>query len=237
MRLTAVVTVGCALVGTGAAFAVERTAVPLRRLWSVLVVIPLAIPDFVVGYAWVSLAPDLHGLWGASLVMTLALYPLVYLPVAASLRRTDPALEEAARSLGCGPRGDLPAGDPAPDPAGPARRLPGGGAGPAGRVRGLRDPALPDLHHHDLRRGAGGLQLAGRLRPVAGAGALGLLVIIGEAGAEPPQPAGPRSARRRPRPPYPAPAWGGPTVPGAGRAGRAGGLRPRRAGRRARSTG
>ena len=85
-----------------AAFAVERTAVPLRRLWSVLVVIPLAIPDFVVGYAWVSITPDLHGLWGASLVMTLALYPLVYLPVAASLRRTDPALEEAARSLGAG---------------------------------------------------------------------------------------------------------------------------------------
>jgi iron(III) transport system permease protein len=100
--LTAVVTVGCALVGTAAAFAVERTTVPLRRLWSVLVVIPLAIPDFVVGYAWVSLAPDLHGLWGASLIMTLALYPLVYLPVAASLRRTDPALEEAARSLGVG---------------------------------------------------------------------------------------------------------------------------------------
>ena len=89
-------------IGTAAAFAVERTAVPLRRLWSVLVVVPLAIPDFVVGYAWVSITPDLHGLWGASLVMTLALYPLVYLPVAASLRRTDPALEEAARSLGAG---------------------------------------------------------------------------------------------------------------------------------------
>jgi iron(III) transport system permease protein len=103
LRLTTVVTIGCALVGTGAAFAIERTTVPLRRLWSVLVVIPLAIPDFVVGYAWVSLSPGLHGLWGASLVMTLALYPLVYLPVAASLRRTDPALEEAARSLGCGP--------------------------------------------------------------------------------------------------------------------------------------
>jgi len=101
--LTTVVTVGCALVGTSAAFAVERTSVPLRRLWSVLVVIPLAIPDFVVGYAWVSITPDLHGLWGASLIMTLALYPLVYLPVAASLRHTDPALEEAARSLGCGP--------------------------------------------------------------------------------------------------------------------------------------
>jgi iron(III) transport system permease protein len=102
IRLTVLVTIGCAAIGTAAAFAVERTAVPFRRLWGVLVVIPLAIPDFVVGYAWVSAVPAVHGLWGAALVMTLALYPLVYLPVAAGLRRTDPALEEAARSLGLG---------------------------------------------------------------------------------------------------------------------------------------
>ncbi len=102
VRLTALVTIGCAVVGTSAAFAIERTSIPLRRVWTVLVVIPLAIPDFVVGYAWVSAVPDVHGLWGAALVMTLALYPLVYLPVAAGLRRTDPALEEAARSLGLG---------------------------------------------------------------------------------------------------------------------------------------
>jgi iron(III) transport system permease protein len=34
--------------------------------------------------------------------MTLAVYPLVYLPVAASLRSADPSLEEVARSLGLG---------------------------------------------------------------------------------------------------------------------------------------
>ena len=34
--------------------------------------------------------------------MTLAVYPLVYLPVAASLRNADPAQEEVARSLGLG---------------------------------------------------------------------------------------------------------------------------------------
>jgi iron(III) transport system permease protein len=37
------------------------------------------------------------------LVMSLALYPLVYLPVAASLRNADPGQEEVARSLGAGP--------------------------------------------------------------------------------------------------------------------------------------
>ena len=47
------------------------------------------------------LALDLGaGLRGAVLVMTLAVYPLVYLPVAASLRGADPGQEEIARSLG-----------------------------------------------------------------------------------------------------------------------------------------
>ena len=51
-----------------------------RRLWAVLLVLPLGIPDFVVGFGWVSLDHSLHGYWAAVLVMTLSLYPLVYLP-------------------------------------------------------------------------------------------------------------------------------------------------------------
>jgi iron(III) transport system permease protein len=52
VRLTAVVTAACAVVGTGAAWCVERTDLPGRRVWAVLVVIPLAIPDFVVSFGW-----------------------------------------------------------------------------------------------------------------------------------------------------------------------------------------
>src|SRR6202020_866785 len=70
--------------------------------WAVLVVVPLAIPDFVVSFSWTSLSTAVAGFRGAVLVMTLALYPLVYLPVAASLRNADPAQEEVARSLGSG---------------------------------------------------------------------------------------------------------------------------------------
>jgi iron(III) transport system permease protein len=92
-----------AVVGTAAAWFVERTDLPGRRLWGVLVVVPLAIPAFVSSYAWVSLSAALQGFWGALLVVTSAYYPLVYLPVAAALRGMDPALEETARSLGCGP--------------------------------------------------------------------------------------------------------------------------------------
>ena len=56
-----------------------------------LVVVPLAIPDFVVSFGWASLSTAVQGFRGAVLVMTLALYPLVYLPVAASLRTRTPA--------------------------------------------------------------------------------------------------------------------------------------------------
>ena len=91
-----------AVVGTLAAWFVERTDVPCRRLLAILVVIPLGIPDFVVSFGWKAIFPSIAGFWAAVLVMTLAVYPLVFLPVAASLRSADPAQEEVARSLGLG---------------------------------------------------------------------------------------------------------------------------------------
>ncbi|MGH9080710.1 MAG: ABC transporter permease [Acidimicrobiales bacterium] len=100
VRLSAVVTVACAAIGTATAWLVEKTDLPGRRFWAVVVVLPVAIPDFVTGFGWVSVAPAVHGFPGAVLVMTLALYPLVYLPVAASFRGADPGQEEVARSLG-----------------------------------------------------------------------------------------------------------------------------------------
>jgi iron(III) transport system permease protein len=103
VRLGVVVTVLCAIIGTGSAWLVERTDLPGRRMWAVLLVIPLAIPDFVISFGWASLSTAVSGFRGAVLVMSLALYPLVYLPVAASLRNADPGQEEVARSLGAGP--------------------------------------------------------------------------------------------------------------------------------------
>jgi iron(III) transport system permease protein len=102
IRLTVVVTALCAVIGTAAAWCVERTDLPGRQVWAVLVVVPLAIPDFVISFGWASLSPWIQGFRGAVVVMTLAVYPLVYLPVAASLRGADPAQEEVARSLGTG---------------------------------------------------------------------------------------------------------------------------------------
>jgi iron(III) transport system permease protein len=102
IRLTVVVTILCAIIGIGTAWCIERTNLPGRRVWEILVVVPLAIPDFVVSFGWASLWTWVQGFRGAVVVMTLAVYPLVYLPVAASFRAADPGQEEVARSLGAG---------------------------------------------------------------------------------------------------------------------------------------
>lgn len=93
----------CILVAVSLAWLTERTDIPGARLWSWLAVAPLAVPAFVHSYAWVSLVPGLRGLWSGVLVSVLAYYPFLYLPVAAALRRLDPAIEDAAASLGLGP--------------------------------------------------------------------------------------------------------------------------------------
>jgi iron(III) transport system permease protein len=103
LRLTLACTALCALLGVAAAWCVQRTTLPARRLWAVALVLPLGVPDFVIGFGWVSIDPALHGYLAAVMIMTLALYPLMYLPVASALANLDGGLEEAARSLGLGP--------------------------------------------------------------------------------------------------------------------------------------
>ncbi len=85
------------------AWLIERTDIPLARLWSWIMVAPLAVPAFVHSYAWSAFAPRFHGLGAAVLVSTLAYLPFIYLPAAAQLRRLDPALEETAQSMGKSP--------------------------------------------------------------------------------------------------------------------------------------
>ncbi|MGG7518124.1 ABC transporter permease [Allorhizobium undicola] len=85
------------------AWIVERTDLPMAGLWSWLMVTPLAVPAFVHSYAWIGIMPGMKGLWSAVLVSVLAYFPFLYLPIAATLRRLDPAIEDAAASLGLGP--------------------------------------------------------------------------------------------------------------------------------------
>jgi iron(III) transport system permease protein len=103
LRLVGVVTGASVLIGAAAAWLTERTDLRAVRAWRVALVLPIAVPEFVNGYTWVSISPHVQGLWGASLVSTLSLYPLVYLPVAAMLRARRWEQDEVAGSLGLSP--------------------------------------------------------------------------------------------------------------------------------------
>lgn len=98
--LVVVVCTLCAVIGTVLAWLIERTNLPGRRIWALLAVVPLTIPAFVSSYTWLSISPAFATFGGAVLVVTASYYPFVYLPVAASLRGMDPALEETAQALG-----------------------------------------------------------------------------------------------------------------------------------------
>jgi len=107
VSLVAAASLTTAVIGVATAWLIERTDLPGRRVWSVLMAAPLAVPPFITSYAWVSISNSLQDFAGALLVVTFAYYPLVYLPVAASLRGLDPALEETARALAEGAWGSF----------------------------------------------------------------------------------------------------------------------------------
>jgi iron(III) transport system permease protein len=94
------VTLACGIIGLSLAWLLERSNLPGRRVWGVILCLPFAVPAFVSSFTWVSLSAQFEGLGGAILVMTLSKYPLIFLPVAATLRNLDPSLEESARTLG-----------------------------------------------------------------------------------------------------------------------------------------
>src|SRR5699024_10352826 len=98
------------VMGVGLAVLVARTNLPLARFWTVVFTLPLGVPTFVSSYAWVAFSyryfPQSHlifGLGGAAVIMSLTLFPYVFLPVLTALRRLDPAQEEASQALGHSP--------------------------------------------------------------------------------------------------------------------------------------
>ncbi len=95
------------LLGVGLAVLVVRTTLPAPRLWIVLFTMPLAVPGFVAAYTWVAASfrylphsTAIFGLGGSTLVLSLGLFPYVFLPTVAALRGVDAAQEEVSRGLG-----------------------------------------------------------------------------------------------------------------------------------------
>ena len=106
VAVTLSVSVTCTVLGVAAALLVVRTDVPLRRLLTVLFALPLAIPMFVAAYAaysasltYLPRSSIVTSFWGATVVMSLSLYPYVFLACIVAVRNLDPTQEEVARSL------------------------------------------------------------------------------------------------------------------------------------------
>ena len=117
--LAVAVTVLSTLIAVPLAFLTVRTDLPARRFFSVATILPLAIPSYVGSFALISALaprgsivqnllaplgveylPSIYGLTGAVLSLTLFSYPYILLTVRSTLHGIDPALEEAAQSLG-----------------------------------------------------------------------------------------------------------------------------------------
>lgn len=112
--LVAVVTAAATAIGVALAWLVVRTDLPGRRVFGVLAALPLVVPSYVIALAFIAaVGPGgasaelglgggrwVYGFDGAAAALVLATYPYVFLLTAAALRRLDPSLEEAARSLG-----------------------------------------------------------------------------------------------------------------------------------------
>lgn len=117
--LAAAVTSAAVLVGVPLAWLTVRTDLPARRIWGVLLALPLVIPSYVGAFALLAALgprgmlqsllegplgierlPGISGFAGAFLALTLFTYPYVYLLASAGIRGLDPSLEDASRSLG-----------------------------------------------------------------------------------------------------------------------------------------
>ncbi len=117
---------GVMLLGVPTAWLVAACAFPGRRFLEAALVLPLAAPAYVLSYAYADFLsafgpvqsslrtafgvetggywfPDIRTLPGAALMLTLVLYPYVYLLVRARFLSESGAAWDAARSLGRGP--------------------------------------------------------------------------------------------------------------------------------------
>ncbi len=119
--LCLMVALGVTVLGLGTAAAVTLFDFRGRTIFEWLLLLPLAIPAYVVAYAYTdflqfsgplqvtlreafgwrgALWPDVRSVWGAALVFTLSLYPYVYLLARTALLERVASLMEAARLLG-----------------------------------------------------------------------------------------------------------------------------------------
>jgi iron(III) transport system permease protein len=117
VALVTTVTVACVLLGVPLAVLTVETDLPFRRFWTVVLALPLVVPSYIGAFAFVSAfgprgalanllaplgvgsIPQIYGFAGTALVLTLFVYPYVFLTTRSALLSFDGTLVEAARTL------------------------------------------------------------------------------------------------------------------------------------------
>ena len=96
------------------AWLTSRTDLKAKRFFTLMGVLPLAIPGYIMAYAILGLGgadgafsqlfgsslPRLSGYWGALTALSFYTFPYFFLNLRSALLGVDPSLEESARSLG-----------------------------------------------------------------------------------------------------------------------------------------
>lgn len=121
VALTLAVTAGTSILGVSMAWLTERTDVPARKIFRWLLALPLAIPPYIGAIVHLALlrprggyipqflewllghpvsTPSPLGFTGAAFMLTLFLYPYVYLLSGAAFRSLHAALDEASHLFG-----------------------------------------------------------------------------------------------------------------------------------------
>lgn len=118
VALVVTVTGACAAIAVPLAWLTVRTDLSFRGAITVLAALPLVIPSYVGAFLLLSALgprgmlqqalsplgvtelPSIYGFPGAALSLSLLSFPYLFLIVRAALLRTDPSVEEVARSLG-----------------------------------------------------------------------------------------------------------------------------------------
>jgi iron(III) transport system permease protein len=117
LGLAASVLATVTVVGVPMAWLTTRSDLKARRLLTLLAVLPLAVPGYLMAYTLLAAGgpygtgqrllgiqlPRLTGFWGALLALSLYNLPYMFLNLRVAMQRIDPALEEVARSLGHSP--------------------------------------------------------------------------------------------------------------------------------------
>ncbi|MDQ3663543.1 MAG: ABC transporter permease subunit [Actinomycetota bacterium] len=117
LLLAVVVTVFAVPLGVLTALALRRADLPVRGFWRVAVLLPVLVPEFVLGYSWQQAYgragftdtlmgvpfPGVVGPVGVVVVLVVNAVPIAYLLTAVGLAaRAEPDLERAARASGAG---------------------------------------------------------------------------------------------------------------------------------------